>query len=174
MAIETVEERIVYENAYITIRDDLVRFPDGHTGTYLKSRWKAPHGVAVVLIVGDDVLLVGNYRYQDDAVSVEIPQGFGLPGATPAEDARREVREETGLDIAELEPLFDAGGAYKTHVFVARLPAGAVPDRGGQERTESIVSFVRIPLQAISLDSLAAAGVHDPLTIAALLAVREL
>ncbi|OYW21545.1 MULTISPECIES: NUDIX domain-containing protein [unclassified Sphingomonas] len=173
MEIETIKERIVYENAYITIYDDLVRFPDGREGTYLKSRWKAPHGAGVVAIIAGEVLLVVNYRYQDGGQSIEIPQGFGLPGATPAEDARRELREETGLEAMTLEPLLTIGGGYKTHIFVARLPDDAMPTLAGQERTEAIVSFERMPIAGISLAALAEVGIHDANTIAALLAVRD-
>ena len=172
--IVTVEQRIVYENTYITIYDDVVRFPDGHIGTYVRSRWKAPHGVAVVALIGDDVLLIRNFRYSEQGFSVELPQGFGTTGSTPEEDARRELREETGLEVERLEPLFTVGADYKTYVFLGRLAPEALPHHRTQEDTESIAEFVRIPVAALTLGAMQDAGIHDATTMAALLAVRAL
>lgn len=171
--IETVENRVVYENDFITIFDDLVRFPDGHTGTYLRSRWKAPHGVAIVPIIGDKVLLLNNFRYTEQANSIEIPQGFGLFGATPEDDARRELFEETGLTAYKLEPLTVFGQDYKTHVFIARFPASVVPTAVSQEATESIASYEWMPIHSISLSAIQEAGIYEAGTVAALFAARD-
>lgn len=73
----------------------------------------------------------------------------------------------------ELELMFVAGADYRTHVYLARLPADAVPTHAGQEATESVEAFVRFRARSISLGAIRDAGIHEPLTIAALLAVRE-
>jgi 8-oxo-dGTP pyrophosphatase MutT (NUDIX family) len=53
----------------------------------------------VVVLDGDDrVLLVGQHRYTLDAYSWEIPEGGVPTGETPLEGARRELREETGVE----------------------------------------------------------------------------
>jgi 8-oxo-dGTP pyrophosphatase MutT (NUDIX family) len=53
----------------------------------------------------DRVLLVGQHRYALDAYSWEIPEG-GVPiGETALEGARRELREETGIEAAEWREL---------------------------------------------------------------------
>ena len=56
---------------------------------------------AVILDDEDRVLLVGQHRYTLDAYSWEIPEG-GVPAIeTPLEGARRELREEAGIEAAD-------------------------------------------------------------------------
>ena len=61
----------------------------------------------------------------------EFPGGKIEPGEQPADAARRELAEETGLIANELEPLVVVVHDYtqlplRFHVFVARDPAGDV------------------------------------------------
>lgn len=170
--IETLEERVVFRNKYITVWDDAVRFPSGEEGTYVRWQWNAPHGVAIVPIIGDDVLLIRTYRYQEQSFAVEVPQGFGTENSSPEEDARRELLEETGLSAEALEPLMVLGGPVKTHVFAARFPEGALADHSGVEKTESIVEFLRCPVADINPQTLARLDIRGALTSAALLGLK--
>jgi 8-oxo-dGTP pyrophosphatase MutT (NUDIX family) len=55
----------------------------------------------VAIDAEDRVLLVGQHRYALDAYSWEIPEGGVPEGENPLEGARRELREETGVDAAD-------------------------------------------------------------------------
>jgi 8-oxo-dGTP pyrophosphatase MutT (NUDIX family) len=92
--------RVAYENAWITIWHDEVTRPDGQPGVYGVVHFA---NLAVGVLAVDDadrVLLVGQHRYALDAYSWEIPEG-GVPiGETALEGARRELREETGIEAA--------------------------------------------------------------------------
>jgi 8-oxo-dGTP pyrophosphatase MutT (NUDIX family) len=93
--------RVAYENAWITIWHDEVIRPDGEAGIYGVVHLA---NLAVGVLALDEsgrVLLVGQHRYALDQYSWEIPEG-GVPAAESALDgARRELREETGIEAGD-------------------------------------------------------------------------
>jgi len=93
--------RVAYENPWITIWHDEVIRPDGEPGIYGVVHF-ANVAVGVLAIDGAGrVLLVGQHRYALDQYSWEIPEG-GVPAGESAQDgARRELREETGIEAAD-------------------------------------------------------------------------
>ena len=97
--------RVAYENPWITVWHDEVTRPDGQPGIYGVVHY-ANLAVGVVPIDElDRVVLVGQFRYTLGAYSWEIPEG-GVPSdEDPLEGARRELREETGLEAAEWREL---------------------------------------------------------------------
>ncbi len=102
---QTLSSREIYQNEWISVREDQVLRPDGEPGIYgavsMKNR-----AVGVVPLHDDGtVTLVGQWRYTMEAYSWEIPEG-GCPfDETPIECARRELLEETGLSAAKIEAL---------------------------------------------------------------------
>lgn len=171
--IETLKQIVVYENEFVTVFDDEVKFPSGKNGTYFRYRWKAPHGVAIVPIHGGDVILIQNYRYSEKSLSIEVPQGFGCFGRTPQEDASRELLEETGLTAQKFEQLLVLGADFKTFVFLAEIDEVAKISNENAELSESISSYRRISIDKINYRDFGAMGIFDPVSIAALLAVRS-
>jgi ADP-ribose pyrophosphatase YjhB (NUDIX family) len=170
--IRTLEPRRVYENAYVEVYDDRVIFPDGHEGTYYYSRWKAPYGVGIVAVADRSVLLVRSYRYAEQGYALQIPLGFGSAHRTPSEQAATELREETGLEATGFEPLVRVGGAYATHVFMARVDDPTAATAARQEATEDIIGFEWVPIAELTPAGLAARGVNEAITLASLLAAR--
>jgi 8-oxo-dGTP pyrophosphatase MutT (NUDIX family) len=99
----TLGTRPVYENPWITVREDQILRPDGRPGIYGVVHFKnAAVGVLPVDARGS-VWLVGQFRYPTRHYSWEIPEGGGHGGESPEETARRELREETGLSAGRLE-----------------------------------------------------------------------
>lgn len=92
--------RVAYENPWITIWHDEVTRPDGEPGIYGLVHF-ANLAVAVLALDADDrVPLVGQHRYALDLYSWEVPEG-GVPfDEAPVDGARRELREETGVEAA--------------------------------------------------------------------------
>jgi ADP-ribose pyrophosphatase len=123
--IETISTRFVYENRWMRVREDTIRRRDGSTGIYgvvEKSDF------VVIVPVEDDgqVHLVEQYRYPVKGRYWELPQGSWEqePGADPMEMARGELREETGIDAAQMiyaGHLFEACGYSNQgfHIFLA-------------------------------------------------------
>jgi 8-oxo-dGTP pyrophosphatase MutT (NUDIX family) len=97
--------RVAYENEWITVFHDEVTRPDGQPGIYGMVHYS---GLAVGVVPIDDadrVVLVGQWRYTLDAYSWEIPEGGVPPDEDPLEGARRELREETGIEATEWREL---------------------------------------------------------------------
>jgi len=96
----TLRSRLVYDNPWIMVREDEVLRPDGRPGIYGVVQYKNI-AVGILPVDGQDVYLVGQYRYTLGRYSWEIPEG-GCPfGEDPLAAAKRELREETGLEAAK-------------------------------------------------------------------------
>ena len=95
---QRLARRVAYENPWLTVwHDDVIR-PDGAPGIYGVVHF-ANRAIGVLAIDDRDrVLLVGQHRYPLDAYSWEIPEGGVPAGESALDGARREVREETGVE----------------------------------------------------------------------------
>lgn len=105
MSIKTLSSRVVYENRWLSLREDRVEFAGGTRGLYTVID-KADF--AIVIPAEDDGFhLVEQYRYPLRSRSWEFPSGslpHGVTG-TPEEMAAAELTEETGFTAGRLEKL---------------------------------------------------------------------
>ena len=135
--IATTGTRVVYENRWMRVREDRIAYADGTPGLYGVVE-KRPF-VLVVARDGDRVHLVEQYRYPIRQRQWEFPQGLMEAGETDhAACARRELREETGLDAASLVEageLFLAAG-FCTQPFRVFLATGLSPAEGVRDPEE--------------------------------------
>ena len=144
--------RAVYENPWISVREDEVVRPDGNRGIYGVVHYK---NVAVGVLPVEDghVYLVGQYRYPLGRYSWEIPEGGCPEHEDPLQAARRELREETGLDAANWERLGEAdlSNSVADEQAVLYLATGLVPGEQEPDGTE-VLGVRRVPLdEAISM-----------------------
>jgi 8-oxo-dGTP pyrophosphatase MutT (NUDIX family) len=119
----TQSSRIAYENKWIRVREDRVVRPDGTPGLYGVVEVPASIGV-VALNEKDYVVLVGQWRYTLNRYMVEIPRGGSERSPDLLSVARRELREETGIEADVWEPLgsVDVNSGITTdvqHLFLA-------------------------------------------------------
>lgn len=118
LEIETICSKVVYQNRWMTVREDQIRRQDGGLGIYgvvEKSDF------AVIAAVQDGLIhLVEQYRYPVGARCWELPQGtWDKAVSDPVELAKTELREETGLTAGRIEhvaKLHEAYG-YSTQAF---------------------------------------------------------
>ena len=102
---KTLSTRGVYQNPWMRVREDLAQMPDGNQTIYGVVECSDAVGV---LPLSDDgrVIMVRQYRYVfDENHRWEIPSGAAQPGESLEEAARRELCEEVGYDVRELEHL---------------------------------------------------------------------
>jgi len=95
----TLERRVLHRGRFITFRIDTIE--DAHGGRHTREIVEHPGAICVVPILGDDVLMVRQYRTPVAQVMLELPAGTldRMPDGSiedPAEAAPRELGEETG------------------------------------------------------------------------------
>ncbi|HUM16777.1 MAG TPA: NUDIX hydrolase [Candidatus Nitrosotalea sp.] len=102
----TTSTRPVYENRWISLREDVVELPDGRTTLYGVVDCGECVGV-LPFLDPDTVLLVGQYRYVAGDFFWEMPTGGQDAGETLIQAAQRELAEEAGYEAGRLVELCD-------------------------------------------------------------------
>jgi 8-oxo-dGTP pyrophosphatase MutT (NUDIX family) len=142
-----LDSRRVYENPWISVREDSVIRPDGEQGIYGVVHYKNT-AVGVVPVEDDHVYLVGQYRYPLERYSWEIPEGGCPEGEETLEAARRELKEETGLEArswSKLGEAFLSNSVADEHAvwFLATDLVAGEPQNEGTE----VIGVRRVPLR---------------------------
>jgi ADP-ribose pyrophosphatase len=100
----TVDSRTVYQGRLLHVLEDAVRLPDGRTSA--REYVRHPGAVMMVPLTPEGhVLLVRQFRYPLRRHFIEIPAGKMEPGEEPLATAKRELREECGVEAASWEHL---------------------------------------------------------------------
>ena len=135
-----------YKNGWLDVVEDQIIHPNGQAGSFTTIRIKP--GVSVLAIDDEhDVYLTAEYRYAIEQESIEAVSGAIEPDETPAETARRELREELGI---EAETWIDLGVVHPltsllyspAQLFVAKKLSFSEPDPDESE----IIRLVKMKL----------------------------
>jgi 8-oxo-dGDP phosphatase len=148
---EVESSELAYDGQLSRIRVDEVRMPDGDVVE--REIVEHPSAVAVVAIDADGmVVLLRQYRHPVGDLVLEVPAGkLDVDGEDPAEAARRELTEETGLAAGALTELvtFDNSAGWtdeQTTVYLATdVEPGEVPDDFTPKAEEAAMEVVRMP-----------------------------
>jgi 8-oxo-dGTP pyrophosphatase MutT (NUDIX family) len=98
---QTHSSDTVYENSWLAIRHETVTTPAGTPGIYGVVSFKNKAVGVVPVDAEGNTYLVGQYRYPLNEYCWEIPEGGCPLGTDPLDSARRELKEETGLDAQQ-------------------------------------------------------------------------
>lgn len=94
---KTLSSRAIYDNPWMSVREDQVINPRGGDGIYGVVSFKNK-AIGIIPVDAEGYTwLVGQYRYPLNEYSWEIPMGGGPLEINVLESAKRELKEETGF-----------------------------------------------------------------------------
>jgi ADP-ribose pyrophosphatase len=145
-----------------------VRLPDGRERSYDL----VEHGDSVTIVPVDTngkVYFVTQHRVGADSLLLELPAGVLEEGEDPMESARREIREEIGMDAHQIIPLggFFLAAGYTDEYMTIFLATGLFPSPLEPDEDE-FLNLVTMPVDAVYEKALAG-EFQDGKTLAALL-----
>ena len=170
--IRRLQENLVYKSRFAAIYDDVVAFPDGTHGNYLRIvESQGKQGVAILPVCEDQIALVRVYRYPLGSWEWGIPRGFAH-GTDPEKSARNELEEELGQGPDRLLPmgtLTPNSGllASSVKLFLAQYAAAVSQPVDRQE-----VAEVRWVSTRVLCDEIAHGQIKDAFTLSALVCAK--
>ena len=142
---------IVAEDNYWLWINDAVKFPNGKYGVYGRLLWRqsltGATGVAVMAILPNGkIVLNRNFRHATRSWEYELPRGAVGIGERMEDAAMREVKEETGMVVDQLQLLgnmaTDSGVTNAViPVFLAKVVAQEEAQPEDSEAIAAIESF---------------------------------
>lgn len=166
--------REIYDNPWITVHHHEVTTPGGSPGIYGTVHFK---NLAIgVLPLDDDgyTWLVGQHRFPLRQYSWEMPEGGGQLGTDPLAAARRELKEETGLEASRWEKVLEMhlSNSVSDERAIAYVARGLSQGQAAPEDTEALrvkrVKFDDVYRMVLRGE------VTDSLTVATVLRVKLL
>ncbi|HEY5410584.1 MAG TPA: NUDIX hydrolase [Caulobacteraceae bacterium] len=159
----------VYENPWIGLQEFQAEAPTGARTVYGVVRFKNL-AIGVLPIFPDGrIVLVGQHRFPLGDYSWEIPEGGAPLAGAPLEGARRELREETGLQAATwIQVLsFQLSNSVTDERGMGFIAIDLSQGAAEPDATESL-AMVAVPFYE-ALEQALAGRIQDLITVAMLL-----
>ncbi|QMU30074.1 NUDIX domain-containing protein [Adhaeribacter radiodurans] len=164
----TLSSKPIYENPWLSLREDQVINPKGGRGIYGVVDFKNM-AIGVVPIDADgNTYLVGQYRYPLNEYSWEIPEGGGPHGIDALESAKRELKEETGFtagswtDLGRIHTSNSVTSEFGFLFLAQDLTAGETEHEETEElhiKKVPLTEAVRMVMAGEITDALSIAGI---------------
>jgi len=166
--------RTPFENPWLAVREFDATAPTGRPATYGMIHFK--HLAIAVLPLHEDgtVTLVGQNRFAFEDYSWELPEGGGKLDVDPLDSAKRELREETGLEAAQWRKVLEGqlSNSLTDELAFGFLATGLTQTETEPDETEDI-ALARVPFGE-ALEVATAGYIKDVLTVAMLLRVHHM
>lgn len=119
---ERISGEVLFEGRMLRLERDIVRLPNGLESP--REVVRHPGAVGIIALLGQDMLMVRQYRYAVGQETLEIPAGKIDPLELPIDCATRELREETGYKgtMEHLSTFYTTPGFTdeEMHLYLAR------------------------------------------------------
>jgi len=144
---KVLSSKEIYKNPWILVREDKVIYPGGKEGIF--GIIEMTHGISVLPVNSEkEVFLIKEYRYGAEKEVLGLIGGTVENSDTELSTAKRELKEETGLEAKKWVKLGNFN-AYENVVKSKKLPLYLALDliQGEQSLDENeILSVFKYPL----------------------------
>lgn len=161
--------RTVFDNPWLRLTEHDARAPTGNPAAYAMVGFK---NLAIgILPVFEDgtIILIGQHRFPCRDYSWEIPEGGQPVDQDPLEGAKRELREEAGLQAAEWREVmrFQLSNSLTDERGFGFIATGLTPCPTNPDHTEEL-QIARVPFRE-ALQLAVSGALPDMITLAMLL-----
>lgn len=140
--LKRIASKIKYSNPYWKYRYDEYTLPDGSRGEY---HFVETNGSTMIIPKSSNntFVFIRQYRYLNQRESIEFPGGGIKKGNNPMENAREELKEETGYEANNMTEIgifnpFNGVTNEICNVFLAMNLEKSEPDPDRSEEFEII------------------------------------
>lgn len=170
-----LHEELRYDNPWISLSQFSVVTPAGTPGIYGKVHFKNKAIGVLAIDQEHQTWLVGQWRFPLNAWSWEIPEGGGPLDTDPLISAKRELKEETGLEAVQWTLLMHThlSNSVSDEEGILYLAQGLHQHAAQREETEADMKVVRLPFQK-AFDMVLKGEITDSLSVMAILKTAHL
>ncbi|MCB0488546.1 MAG: NUDIX hydrolase [Cyclobacteriaceae bacterium] len=170
-----ISSRQVYDNPWINVEEHQVLNPAGKPGIYGKVHFKNKAIGIIPINEKDETWLVGQYRYTLDVWSWEIPEGGGALSTDPLISAKRELKEETGLEAEKWTKIGQAhlSNSVSDEEGILFVAENLTEGRSEREDTEADMKIKKVHLKD-AVDMVIKGEITDSLSVIGLLMVARI
>ena len=164
---KTLRSSLKYENPWIRVDEHEVINVSGGPGIYGTVHFKNS-AVGIVPYEDGYVWLVGQFRYPLGFYSWEIPEGGSPSGEDTLNTAKRELKEETGLEAKHYHPLLKMhlSNSVSDEWGIVYLATGLKEGQAQPEEDEELKTK-KLKLETV-FEAVEAGQITDSLTVAAI------
>lgn len=148
--------------------------PTGRPADYYLQSYKNLAVGMLPLHEDGTVTLVGQWRFPFSTYSWEIPEGGAPLDEPPLDGAKRELREEAGLEAAEWRQILSMHLSNSTsdEACLGYLATGLTSAQTEPDETEAL-TIIRVPFSQV-LKAVVTGRIQDAITVAMVLRVHHM